>query len=172
MHGNHRLRARRDGRFDELRVDVERRVVDVHQHRPRAEARDGAGRREERIGGRDDLVAGLDVEGHQREQQRVGAGRHRDRVADAEHPRHLVLERGDLGAHDEPLAVADARDRRENLVAQRAVLRVQVEQRNLDGHVGNQNPSHQENFCSYRLVLIAARVSRSASRRLMVSRLS
>ena len=53
---------------------------------------DGAGGRKERVGGGDDFVAGLDVEGHQREQQRVGAGGDGDRMADAEHPRHLVLE--------------------------------------------------------------------------------
>ena len=104
----------------------------------------------------------LDIERHQREQQRVGARRHRDGVAHAEHPRHLFLERGDLGAHDEPLAVADALDRRENLRAKRDVLRMQIEQRHFQGHAR----------LFYRLDLMAARVSRSASRRRSVSRLS
>ena len=36
------------------------------------------------------------------------------------------------GPEDEPLAVADARDRREDLVADAAVLRVEIEQRDRD----------------------------------------
>ena len=42
------------------------------------------------------------------------------------------LEGGDLGPHDEALAVADAFDRRKNFRAQRPVLRLQVEKR--DSH--------------------------------------
>ena len=41
----------------------------------------------------------------------------------------LALERLDLRAHDESLAVADAGDRGEDLVAKRPVLRVEVEER-------------------------------------------
>ena len=41
----------------------------------------------------------------------------------------LALERLDLRAEDEALAVADARDRREDLVADRPVLRLEIEQR-------------------------------------------
>ncbi len=85
-----------------------------------------------------------------------------DGVAHAEHPRHFFLERGDLGPHDEPLAVADALDRRENLRAKREVLRMQIEQGHFQRHAG----------LFYRLDLMAARVSRSASRRRSVSRLS
>ena len=40
----------------------------------------------------------------------------------------LALERLDLGPQDEPLAVADADDRRQHLVADRPVLRLQIEQ--------------------------------------------
>ena len=76
-------------------------------------------------------VAGLDVERHQRQQQRVGARRHGDRVADAEQRRELLLERVDLGAHDEALAVGHAGHRGENLVADRPMLRLEIEQRNL-----------------------------------------
>ena len=49
--------------------------------------------------------------------------------AHAEGRRELALERLDLRAADEPLAVADARDRGEDLLAQRPVLRLQIEQR-------------------------------------------
>ncbi len=129
MNRNDRFRSRRDG-GDGLRgVDVERRLIDVDEHRPRAQTGDGAGGREKRVGRRDDLVARLDVERHERQQQRVGAGRDGDRVADAEHQGQLAFERGDLGAHDEALAVADPFDRGENLGAKRAVLRMKVQQR-------------------------------------------
>ena len=53
---------------------------------------------------------------------------------DAEQRRQLALERVDLRPHDEALAVADARDRREDLVAQRPVLRVEIEQGHLHRH--------------------------------------
>ena len=95
--------------------------ADVDEDGAGAETRHGPGGREERIGRRDHFDAGFDVERHQREQQRVGARRYGNRVADAEHRRHLVLERRDLRAHDEALAVADALDRREDLGAQRSV---------------------------------------------------
>ena len=49
--------------------------------------------------------------------------------ADAERGGELALERLDFRPLDEPLAVADARDRGEDLVAQRPVLRLEVEQR-------------------------------------------
>ena len=61
-------------------IEIERRGIDVAEERPRAEPRDDAGRREERERRRDDLVAGTDVERHQREQQRVGARRQAEAV--------------------------------------------------------------------------------------------
>ena len=51
-------------------------------------------------------------------------------MLDTDERRELVLERSDFRAHDETLAVADTRDRRQNGVAKRRVLRLQVQQRN------------------------------------------
>ena len=70
----------RDARLDLLRIDVVVGEIDVDEHRRRAEAVDHAGGGEERIRGDDDLVARPDAENHQRDQQRVGAGRKSDRV--------------------------------------------------------------------------------------------
>ena len=134
MDRHDRFRPRRDRPRDFRRVYVERLGIDVDQDRPRADADDTAAGREERIGRRDDLVARTDPEGHQREQDRVGARRHSDGVRHAEHPGQLALERLDLRPHDEPLAVAHARDGGEDLVAERSVLRLQIEQR--DVHCG------------------------------------
>ena len=50
------------------------------------------------------------------------------------------FERRVLGPQDEPLAVADADDGREDLVANRAVLRLQVEQGN--AHLGGLADGH------------------------------
>src|SRR5438477_11522829 len=55
-------------------------------------------------------------------------------MADAEHRRHLALERRDLGSHDESLAVADALDGGENFRTERLVLRMQVEERHIRRH--------------------------------------
>ena len=114
-------------------VDVERRGIDIHQHGPGADARDAAGGGEERIGRGDDFVAGTDVERHQRREERVGAGRHADRVRHAEPCGELAFERLDFGAEDEALAVAHARDGREHFVAKRRVLRGEIEKRHVHG---------------------------------------
>ena len=42
---------------------------------------------------RDDFVAGLDVERHQRQKKRVGTRRHRHGMRDADEGRDLLLER-------------------------------------------------------------------------------
>ncbi len=161
MDRHDRLRPRRD-RGDGLRgIDVEREGIDVDQHGTRSDARDAACRREKRVGRRDDFVARADAERHEREQQRVGARRDADGVLDAEERGQFPLEAVDLRPHDEALAVGDARHCRENVLAQWTVLRLQIEQ----GHLG-----HDSIF--YLCDLIAARVSRSASRRRSVSRLS
>ena len=81
--------------------------------------------------------------------------------------RQLALERVDLRSHDEALAVADAGDGGEDLVAQRAVLGVR----------DRAEATRHGDYCYeafYRLASTstAARVSRSVSRRLIVSRLS
>ena len=60
---------------------------------------------------------------------RVRAGGDGNRLGHSELGRQLTLERLDLGAHDEPLAVADPRDRCQQLVAQRPILRLEIEER-------------------------------------------
>ena len=126
-------RSRRDRRGERLRIDIEGDGVDVHEHRPRAEADDRACGGEERIRRRHHFVAGRDPEGHQRQQDRVGSGRYRNGVVDPEQGGQLVLERVDLRPHDEPLAVAHARDRRQRVLAQRSILRLKVEERYFHG---------------------------------------
>ena len=51
---------------------------------------------------------------------------------------NLPLERVDLGAHDEPLAVANPRDCGKELVAERPILRLQIQQWNRGVAAGHQ----------------------------------
>ncbi len=135
MHRHDRLGARRDRRDRGGRIDVERVGLDVDEHRLRADPGDAAGGREERIGARDHLVAGPDVQRHQRREHRVGAGRQADGVRRVQVRFQLALEAFDLGPHDEALAVADSGHRLEQGLPQRRVLCLEVEQR--DGHKGD-----------------------------------
>ena len=130
MDRNDRLRSRGDRGGSLSRVDIERRRIDIDEHGACAEPLDRTGRGEERVGRRDDLVASFDVERHQREQECIGAGRHGNRVLDADERTQFSLQIVDLRPHDEPLAVAHACHRREEVVAQRSILGVEVEQGN------------------------------------------
>jgi len=114
-------RYRGDGRVG---IDVEGIGVDVHEDRLGAEPDNRAGRGEERVRARYDLVAGPDAEGHQRRQQRVSTRRHRDGVFDAKLAGQVLFEGFDFGAADEALTVDDASDGREQRVAERGVLRL------------------------------------------------
>ncbi len=142
MHRHDRLRPRRDRSRERRRIDVERRRIDVDQHRPRADADNAARRREERIGGRDHLVAGTDARAPS-----APAGRHRCPTTRRRRAARRAAATSSLssasisGPHDEPLAVAHARDRGEDLVAQRAVLRLQIEQRNVHCGYCQRHPS-------------------------------
>src|SRR5207302_11455109 len=69
-----------------------------------------------------DLVTGPDVERHQGQAERVGAGRDADRMADAARDGDLVLERPALVAQDELAPVEHAGHRREELCAESRVL--------------------------------------------------
>src|SRR5206468_2499230 len=69
--GDDRPSLRGDGPFERGRVQVVV-VADVGQDRGSAEHRGAAGARDERVGGRDDLVARSDADRTQRQHQRVG----------------------------------------------------------------------------------------------------
>jgi hypothetical protein len=131
MDGNDRAGARRDRSGHRRRVDVEGERIDVDETRRRAKTHDRPRCREERERRGDHLVAGTDAERHERDDQRVGSRRHADGVSDADRGRDLVLQRLDLRTTDEALAVTDAGDRRKDVVAQRTVLLLQIEQRDV-----------------------------------------
>jgi hypothetical protein len=82
------------------RVDVAGVGLDVHEHRPGAQQHDGLDRGGEGEGRGDDLVAGLQVQRHHRDQQRLGAAGHGDAVLGAGEGGQGRFELLDLGAHD------------------------------------------------------------------------
>jgi hypothetical protein len=91
--GDDRARARRDGRLDRGRVEVERVGIDVGEHRRRALVDEAVGRRGERIGRGDALVTGADARDVAQQVQTgraVGDGR-RVRRADERGERLLEL---------------------------------------------------------------------------------
>jgi hypothetical protein len=116
-----------DEAFDGRGVDVERRRVDVAEHRPGAGAGDGARGREEGVGRREHLVARPDAEHHQRDQQRIGARRDADAMRGLRIGRHGRLELAGLGPEDELLRLADGGDHRVEVLAKREVLGLEVE---------------------------------------------
>ena len=97
VHGDHGLGLGRDHLAHVLGRHQERRRVDVAPDRPRAEQRDRLGRGEERERGDDHLVPRADAQRAQREQQRVGAVGHPERVLGADVARELVLEAATSG---------------------------------------------------------------------------
>ena len=88
-------------RGDVLGVEVERRRVDVGEHRRRAAAGDRLGGRVEGERGADHLVARADPHRVEREHERVGAVRDADGARHAEVPGRLALEGLDVRPEDE-----------------------------------------------------------------------
>ena len=103
---------------------------------------------------RDDLVAGLDAERHQREQQRVGARRHADGVLDAEQRRQLALE-----ARRPPGPMMKRWLSQTRVIAASTssadgrVLRAKIEQRNAHGGSGSV-PADDPGLAPHRFVVI------------------
>ena len=129
MDRDDRPRLRRDGAFESCRVEVQGFGLDVDEDGRGAGAPDGAGGREERVRRGDDLVARPDSQGHQGQEQGVGARGAPDGEGGLAVAGGLRLELRDLGAEDEVLALDDAPDRAIDLVADAQVLRLEVEGR-------------------------------------------
>ena len=104
VHGNDRLRLRRHGALDLVRIDAERRRVDVDQLHVGTEIANHLGGGGESVRGRDHLVARADAERFEREMQasggRVDGQRLQRRVA--EEGGEVVFEALGLRAGGEP----------------------------------------------------------------------
>ena len=99
VHGEHRLRARRDPTRGVLGIDVHRHRVDVDEHGRRPGERDDVRRRRERVGGDEHLVARAEAEREHGDVQRGRARRDGDRVRGPRGPGEQRLELRHLRAH-------------------------------------------------------------------------
>ena len=121
----------RDGCRNGLRVGVEGAGLDVHEHRAPARVVDGSRCGEKGEGRGDDLVARLQAEGAEREEQRVGPAGAGNAVLGARQPGHLALELAHLRPHDEALPFDDAHDGGQDGVLDPLVLGDEIEQRDV-----------------------------------------
>ena len=126
-----RLRPRGDAPGDLGRIERETARIDVGEDHAGADLMDALGRRDvgERRG--DDLVARTDVEGAERERERVGPGIHPDAVLRPAERGDLLLERGDVRAEDVMAFGEDGLDGGEGLGAERGELRGGIEERDV-----------------------------------------
>ncbi len=134
--GHDRLRPVGDACGDVVGVEVERRRVDVREHRRRAAPGDRLRGRIERERGADHLVAGADLEGVEDEHERVGAVRDPDRPLHAEVGGRLLLERRDVRPADERSRGEHLLEPRPQLLDQWRVLRLDVNERDLHDEKG------------------------------------
>ncbi len=128
IHPDHRPGPIGEGGTDQLRVDQEPVVVAVHEHRAGAGPMHGAGRGDERVGRKDDLVAGADAETAQNRLDRIGSVGHTHAVVDLAVGRELILERRDFAAADEGRVADDSSEAASDLVVDLIALGGQVEE--------------------------------------------
>ena len=129
MDGHDRARALGHAPRDVVRVEVQRRRVDVGEHGCRAATRDRLRGRVEGERRADHLVPRPDPERVEDEDERVGAVRDADRPPHAEVVGRFLLERVEVGAADELASLEDLVELRAERVHERRVLRLDVNQR-------------------------------------------
>jgi hypothetical protein len=129
MHHHDRPGPGRDGRLDRARGDVEGGRIDIREDRRAARIVDGAGRGEKGERRRDDLIARIQVESPERQEQCVGPTRAADGMPGVRQLGHPALELGHLRPHDESLALHHGHHGPEHFILDVVVLSHQVEQR-------------------------------------------
>ncbi len=117
VHGEDRLRVRRDAPRGVLGIDVHRHRVDVDEHGPRAHERDDVRGRRERVRGHEHLVARPDPGREHADVQRRGPGRDGDGVLRAGGAREQPLELLHLRPHRQLAALDHGCDLGELLLA-------------------------------------------------------
>ena len=136
MHGQHGLRARRDGLFDQRGIEVERLLVNVRIHRPRPAVRDGPARGDESERRGDDLVAGADIVQPHRDMQGGRAAVEAERVLHPAVRREILFKLRHVRPEAERTVVERTRQRGVQLRADGTDLRGQVQIGNFVRHDG------------------------------------
>src|SRR6516162_1024382 len=118
---------RSDGSFDQLGIDIKGQRINIHKYGLCANQGNGGACSNEAKRSSDDLVAGSNFSGHQRQNECVRAGRATDGEFGTELGRDFVFKLLDLRAKDEMLALHHARNGTHNLIPDGAKLRSQVQ---------------------------------------------
>jgi hypothetical protein len=124
----HGARPRRDRGLDRVGTDVERCRIDIDEHRRCPDVVNRSGGREKGERGRDHLVPSSNVQSAHRDQQRIRSIRTADGVRRPGQFGDRPFEALNRFAENELLAVDDIHHRADDFVANRRVLRAQIEQ--------------------------------------------
>jgi hypothetical protein len=121
-------RARCDGRFQQLGVEIEGARIDVHVHRPGAQQRHRFGGGDIGEAWRDHLVATADAQRHLRDLQGISAVGHGDAVRHAGVGGQPLLQLAHFRAQDVLAVGQHARDARIDPIADAGLLRLEVDE--------------------------------------------
>ena len=113
--------------------DVVSGGIDIHEDGSRADARDAARSGEKSVRRGEHGVARPDVEGHEEDELRIGAGGDADAVPRAAVRRDGIFKRLRLRPEHEGLAVAHGFDLGHDAGLERGILRAEIEERDLHG---------------------------------------
>src|ERR1700722_8681357 len=117
MNWKYGSRAARYRAFNEIRIDIRRRGINIHQNRLRPAIGDGFRGCQECIGSRNDLVAGLHSESEQTQMQSSRAAAESYAVLRPAKFREFLLECFHLLALNEHGRLANTIERRQDFVA-------------------------------------------------------
>ena len=141
-------------------IDIERRRFDLRENDFPPHPGDRPGRGEEREARADDLISRLDAQRHQRAKQRIAPAADADGVLDAAILSQIFLEFLDMRPQDQRLLIEHFVQRPADFLADRAVLRLQIQQLHVhaekikaDGAILPYRPSDAPGFYSPRLRL-------------------
>jgi len=126
MDGNNGFGFIRDESGGVNGVEVEADGTDVTKNRGGSDSGDAASRGEKSESGNKDLISGADAEGHEGEEDRIGAGGDAQVVGDAGVRGAFLLKSRDIRSHDELAAQEDSLEGGLEFITQRIVLGVDV----------------------------------------------
>ena len=109
------------------RIDIVGSAVDIDEYRFCSQSNDGARCSKEAIGSRNDFIARLQINRHQRNEKCVRSGRNTNAVGTPAIRRDLSFQILDFRTEDESLRFEHPIDGRTNLIFNRRVLRLQIE---------------------------------------------